>query len=43
MGDSAVEGEVDDIQEVRGLNPCKGGEITYFSGELRQNYVRNLR
>ena len=34
MGDSAVEEEVDDIQEVRGLNPCKGGEITYFSGEL---------
>ena len=30
-----MEEEVDDMQEVRGLNPCKGGEIAYFSGELR--------
>ena len=29
-----MEEEVDDMQEVRGSDPCKGGEITYFSGEL---------
>ena len=34
MRDGAVEEEVDDMQEVRGSDPCKGGEITYFSGEL---------
>ena len=34
MRDGAVEEEVDDMQEVRGLDPCTGGEITYFSGEL---------
>ena len=29
-----MEEEVDDMQEVRGSDPCKGGEVTYFSGEL---------
>ena len=33
--DGAVEEGVDDMQEVRGSNPCMGGEITYFSGEMR--------
>ena len=41
MRDGAVEEEVDDIQEVRGSDPCKGGEITYFSGELWWNFVRS--
>ena len=26
--DGAVEEEVDDMQEVRGSNPCNGGETT---------------
>ena len=30
LRDGAAEEEVDDIQEVRDSNPCKGGEITYF-------------
>ena len=34
MRDGAVEEEVDDMQEVRGSDPRKSGEITYFSGEL---------
>ena len=34
MRDGAVEEDVDDTQEVGGSNPCKGGEITSFSGEL---------
>ena len=29
-----MEEEVDDLQEVRGSYPCKGGEITSSSGEL---------
>ena len=29
-----MEEEVDDMQVVRGSDPSKGGEITYFSGEL---------
>ena len=41
MRDGAVEEEVDDMQDVRGSDPCKGGEITYFSGELRWNFVRS--
>ena len=34
MRDGAVEEEVDDMQEVRGSDPSKGGEIPNFSGEL---------
>ena len=41
MRDGAVEEEVDDMQEVRGSDPCKGGEITYFSGELWWIFVRS--
>ena len=41
MRDGAVEEEVDDMQEVRGSEPCKGGEITYFSGELWWIFVRS--
>ena len=41
MRDGAVEEEVDDTQEVRGSDPCKGGEITYFSGELWWIFVRS--
>ena len=41
MRDGAVEEEVNDMQEVRGSNPCKGGEITYFSGELWGIFVRS--
>ena len=37
----AVEEEVDDMQEVRGSDPCKDGEITYFSGELWWIIVRS--
>ena len=29
-----MEEEVDDMHEVRSSDPCKGCEITYFSGEL---------
>ena len=29
-----MEEEVDAMQEVRGSDHCKGGEITFFSGEL---------
>ena len=29
-----MEEEVGDLQEVRGSDTCKGGEITNFSGEL---------
>ena len=41
MRDGAVEEEVDDMQEVRGSDPCKGGEITDFSGELWWFFVRS--
>ena len=41
MRDGAVEEEVDDMQEVRGSDPCKGGEITHFSGELWWFFVRS--
>ena len=30
-----MEEEVDGMQEVRGSNPCIGGEKTFSSGELR--------
>ena len=33
--------EVDDMQEVRGSDPCKGGKITYLSGELWRIFVRS--
>ena len=29
-----MEEEVDDMQELRSSDPCKGGKITNFSGEL---------
>ena len=38
----AVEEEVDDLQQLRGSNPCKSGEITYFSDELWWILVRSL-
>ena len=41
MRDGAVEAEVDDMQEVRGSNPCKGGDITYFCGQLWWIFVRS--
>ena len=41
MKDGAVEAEEDGMQEVRGSDTCKGGEITYFSGELWWIFVRS--
>ena len=41
MRDGAEEEEVDVMQAVRGSNPCKGGEITYFSDELWWIFVRS--
>ena len=41
MRDGAVEEEVDDMQEVRGSDPCNGGDITYFSRELWWIFVRS--
>ena len=41
MRDGAVEEEEDDMQEVSGSDPFKGGEITYFSGELWWIFVRS--
>ena len=35
-----MEEEVDDMQEVRGSDPCMGDEITYFSGGLLWIFVR---
>ena len=37
----AVEEELDDMQEVRGSDPCMGGEITNFCGELWWIFVRS--